>query len=131
MNKRTLLTGSWFVVAAVLSLMAILDIMRWKADPEFVRLGLTWADSYLPHAVVAGVTAAACLSTHRVGLWIAVASSTLFGLYFAAYLVFGGEGALVVRVLAPLALLCLTGMTIRYAIRNLRAQAQMPPTSAT
>ena len=129
MNKRVLLSGSWFVVAAILSYMAILDIMQWKSDPDLVRLGLTWADSYLPHAVIAGVTAAACLSTHRFGLWIAIAGSAVFGLYFAAYLVFGGEGAFAVRVLVPLALLCLTALTIRYATRNLRTRPQVPPTA--
>jgi hypothetical protein len=120
MNKRPFLFGAWLVVGAVLSCVAILDIMRWKADPDFIRMGLTWVDSYLPHAILAGMIAAASLSTHRLGLWITIVASSLFGLHFAAYLVFGGEGAFHLRVLVPLALLYLTGITIRYALRNLK-----------
>ena len=113
------MTGAWSVVAAILLYVAILDILRWRGDPEFIRLGLDWADSYLPHGTVAAVIAVTILTAHRIGLWIAVVASSLFGLYFAAYLVFGGEGTFLLRVIVPLILLCLTGGTIWYAIRTL------------
>jgi hypothetical protein len=119
MNKRLPLVAAWSVVAMILMYTAILDIMRWRADPDYVRLGLDWTDSYLPHGIVAAVIAAAIMSTHRLGLWIAVVASSLFGVYFAAYLVFGSEGMFALRVLVPLVLLGMTCITIRYAIRSL------------
>jgi hypothetical protein len=128
MNKRHLLVGAWTVVAAILLYFGILDVLRWRADPELTRLGLDWADSYVPHGTVAAIVAVTILSAHRVGLWTAVVASSLFGLYFAAYLVFGGEGAFLLRVIIPLTLLCLTGVTIRYALGLLSSRKQMPTT---
>ena len=123
MNKRPMLIGAWLVVASILMYFAILDILRWRADPDFIRMGLNWTDSSLPNAFVAAVVGCACLSTNRIALWIAVLGASLFGLYYAAYLIFGGEGAFLLRVVVPATLLWLTGMTIQYGVRNLKARS--------
>lgn len=122
MNTKRALVGVWLTLAALLSCLAILDILRWRGDPDFLRMGLTWVDSYLPHSILAAVTATALLSAHRIGRWITIAASSLFGLYFAAYLVFGGEGTFLLRVIVPLVFLCLAGVTLRYVVRGLSTQ---------
>jgi hypothetical protein len=118
MNKRLLLVGAWSLVAAILLVVGVIDVLRWRADPDFVRIGLTWMDSYLPHGILAGTTAAACLWNHRFGRWLTVMASSLLGLYYAAYLVLGGEGAVLLRVVVPIILVALSATTIRYVLRR-------------
>jgi hypothetical protein len=122
MTMRRFLIAAWLVVAAVQVAVSVPEIMRWRTDPDLARMGFTWADSFIPHGIVAAVTAFGLLSNRRAGLWLAVITSSLFGLYYAAYLVFGGEGTFVLRVVVPLILLGIAAATIRLASRELRAR---------
>ena len=121
MNFKLVLCVAWAVLAAVFIYMGIVDTIRWRSDPEFTRLGLDWTDSYLPHAAVAAIIASASLSRRRAALWTVIVATSVFGLYFSAYLVFGGEGAFHLRVILPVLLLGLTTVTIRFALRSLRS----------
>jgi len=127
MINKPILVGAWLTVAVVLACVGVLDILRWRGDPEFAQLGLIWTDSYLPHAIVAAIAGIACLSANRMGLRVAIVASSLFGLYFAAYLIFGGEGTILLRLAIPLVLLALVIFTIRFALSALRAQEAALP----
>lgn len=129
MRAKALLITAWLIVAVIQLTVGTLDTLKWRSDPELLRMGFTWADSYIPHGILAAVTAAALFGTNRVATWVALIASSLFGLYYAAYLVFGGEGAFWLRVVVPLMLLCLTGVTMRGAVLRLRAGRTSPPQS--
>ena len=80
-------------------------------------MGFDWTDSYLPHGIVALLIALGLLVKHRVGLWISLGCAIVFGLYYAAYLVFGSEGAFYLRVGVPVLLLALVAGTLRFVRR--------------
>jgi hypothetical protein len=118
------LIALWLLLAGILVYIGIVDTLSWQADPDLVRMGLGWSDSYLPHGILAAAAGLALLSVRRSALWCAAVASSLFGLYFAAYLVFGGEGTFLRRVVIPLALLCLTGLTLQYVANGIRQRVQ-------
>jgi hypothetical protein len=113
----------WTVVGVILLYLGAQDAFRWAGDAEAIRMGLTWADSFLPHGIVALLTAAGFLIKHHVGRWISLGGAIVFGLYYVAYLIFGGEGAFHLRVVVPVLLLTLVTGTLNF-IRKERGHAQ-------
>ena len=119
MKTNILLFIVWLAVGIFFSYDAIGDLSTWRADPMLIRMGFDWTQSRLPEGVVAILCSGGLIVGRRPGLWLSFAASFLFGLYFFAYLVFGGEGALFVRVVVPFTLLCLSIGTITYIRRKL------------
>ena len=117
MSIRNAFLILWAIVGAVLLYLGAQDTFRWRGDSEAVRMGLDWTDSYLPHGIVALLIALGLLIRCRVGLWISLGGATVFGLYYVAYLVFGGEGAFHLRVVVPVLLLTLVAGTLHFIRR--------------
>lgn len=121
MNIRLALALLWLIVGAILLYFGASDTLRWGSDPEAIRMGFDWTYSYLPHGIAAMLTAIGLFFGNRAGLWVAIGGAAVFGLYYFAYLVFGGEGSLVLRLAVPALFLVLVAATLRYAWHTLRS----------
>lgn len=103
----------WLIVGISQLYLGLQNSLRWASDADYVRVGLDWTDSTIPHGIVALLVAIGLVARNSVGSWMVTGCSVLFGLYYAAYLVFGGEGAVYLRVLIPVLLLGLVVATLR------------------
>lgn len=121
---RMALIVCWLIVSVSQLYLGLQDSLRWASDADFVRVGLDWTDSTIPHGVVAFLISIGLVVQNRVGSWMATGCTVLFGLYYVAYLVFGGEGAVYLRILVPVLLIGLVVATLRILWRLLCASAR-------
>jgi hypothetical protein len=129
MKTNTLLTAAWIALGAYFVITAIVDLSQWRSDPALVRMGVDWMDSRLPEGVVALLCGVGLLVGRRPGQSIALITSVLFGVYFLAYMVLGGEGTIFLRMVVPVTMLCLVGATLVHVRRLRREGARASPPS--
>jgi hypothetical protein len=115
MRRRPLMIGLaalWILFGAGLFYEAVLNTIKWRTDPIYGKVGLSWDSIGMTAGAAALVLGIWLILNVRVGRWLAYLIAGLFVLYTTAYLIFGGEGALIIRIALPLAVLALSAITI-------------------
>lgn len=111
----SLILGSGWVIAA-LGIASKLGSDICKVGLTDLHSSLLWAFGAGTVAVVFSLANAILLYCRVVKLrWLVIGISSLFVLYLVVFLLFGGEGTLVVRLILPLAFLLLAIWTLRVA----------------
>lgn len=112
------LAGGWLLVGGVLTGLALAARGGLLPDWFQIRFGIG-ATEFISGAV-AIVCGAGIVHRARMSRWIALVLSSLVAVYLVAYIVFGGEGHVMLRVVGPVLLLALCFATIVSARRQLR-----------
>jgi uncharacterized membrane protein YfhO len=97
------LAACWIVVGVFLCGLASAATMAWLPDWFQIRYGISWTE--FVSGTIALMCGIALPVQNAIGRWTAMTLSSLVALYLLAYLAFGGEGHVAIRLLIPLLVL--------------------------
>lgn len=95
----------WATFGIYLILSAIFDTIKWKSDPIFSEVGLTWDWIGITGGIAACLVALAWYSGWRHSRRICNTIAVMFCGYAILYLIIGDEGVWTIRYMAPLFIL--------------------------
>jgi hypothetical protein len=110
---RQVIGASWILFGAVLATDVAIDVFGAINAGYSIDTGLVLAFAVEGvGSVLATVSGIALLFRRHGARYLALLTSILFAVYLVLYLIFGGEGSLLVRVIVPFLLLGLCVTTI-------------------
>jgi hypothetical protein len=116
--RAGILFALWLVLGLGLLAYGMLNTFKWHADPVFSSVGLAWDWISLSAGIAACAIAISCIVSRAITRAVSAALAVIFVLYTGSFLLFGGEGAVLFRLVLPSLVFILSAATIWHVLQK-------------